>query len=287
MYKEKTEWPNGAKCAAMITVNLSAELFWLYVDPSCHDKPKTLSMGQYGMTNGLDRVLQVLDDKDVKATFFVPGKIAEIYEGYIRKIILRGHEIACSGYEYINFGIEDAEKQEKDIKHGMEILERIYGKKPLGFRASVGELTLDTLKIAHKYGIRYSSNLSNDDRPYYLSINESVDMLEIPIHWALYDLPYFAFNYNPAFPAGQSRIANYSGVLSNWKEEFEGFYEYGLGYVLQLEPQTIGNPARIKILEDILEHIKAKDDVWFATGEQIYEYMANKSYNFKKTVDKK
>ncbi|MDW5299175.1 MAG: polysaccharide deacetylase, partial [Sedimentibacter sp.] len=240
---------------------------------TCKDKPKTLSMGQYGMTNGLERVLDVLDRKNIKATFFVPGKVAEIYESHIRNIVSRGHEIACSGYDYINFGLVGEDKQKQDIMQGVRSLEKIIGKKPLGFRAPVGELTMDTLRIARSCGMKYSSDLSDDDRPYSMDLGNGMSVLQIPVHWALYDLPYFAFNYTPAFPVGQGRIANYSGVLHNWKEEFEGFYNYGLCYVLQLEPQTIGNPARIKILEDILEYIGEKGNVWYATGEEMYKYM--------------
>ncbi len=34
MNLEKPKWPDGKKCAAMLTINLNAELFWLQIDPS-------------------------------------------------------------------------------------------------------------------------------------------------------------------------------------------------------------------------------------------------------------
>lgn len=43
-------------------------------------------------------------------------------------------------------------------------------------------------------GIEYSSNLCDDDRPYFKDLGQGETLLEIPIHWANYDLPYFAFN---------------------------------------------------------------------------------------------
>ena len=87
----------------------------------------------------------------------------------------------------------------------------------------------------------------------------------------MYDLPYFAFNYHPAFPAGQGRIANYTGVLNNWIDEFDGFREYGLNYVLCIDPAIIGSPGRVPLLEELLDHMKSFDDVWFATGKEIFE----------------
>ena len=47
----------------------------------------------------------------------------------------------------------------------------------------------------------YSSDLYDDDRPYFMKTNEKGDkILQIPQQWANFDLPYFAFNYRPAFP---------------------------------------------------------------------------------------
>ena len=66
MNLEKPKWPDGKKCAAMLTINLNAELFWLQIDPSCKDMPKTLSLGQYGMTRGVDRILSILKERGIK-----------------------------------------------------------------------------------------------------------------------------------------------------------------------------------------------------------------------------
>ena len=86
MNLEKPKWPDGKKCAAMLTINLNAELFWLQIDPSCKDMPKTLSLGQYGMTRGVDRILSILKERGIKGTFFTPGWVAEQYPDKLKKI---------------------------------------------------------------------------------------------------------------------------------------------------------------------------------------------------------
>ncbi len=265
-------WPSSKKCAAMITINLDAELFWIQVDPTVIDKPKARSMGQYGMTNGLPRVLEVLDKYGIKATFFVPGKIAEWYPEDLKTIVAKGHEIACRGYELTNMALLEPEEQREMLVKGIRNLEECTGEKVMGFRAPEGEVTMDTLEIARELGLVYSSTLMDDDRPYWNELDNERMQLEIPIHWVMYDLPYFAFNYHPAFPIGQGRMANYQGVVHNWIDEFEGYYERGLGYVLQVDPQTIGNPGKIGMLEEICEKILSKGDVWVATCKEMYEY---------------
>lgn len=271
MKLERPKWPENKKCSAMITINLNAELFWLQLDPTCKDMPKTLSLGQYGMTRGVDRILKILEERGIRATFFTPGWVAEQYPDKLKAIVEKGHEIAALGYHHEHMALLSEEEQESAIKKGIQAIEKVCGVTPKGFRSPEGELTLDTLRIAKKNGLVYSSNLCDDDRPYWKDLGED-KILEIPIHWVNYDLPYFAFNYHPAFPAGQGRIANYTGVLNNWKDEFFGCHEYGLCYVLQLDPAAIGAPGRIGLLEELLDYIETFDGVWWTTGEEMYEY---------------
>lgn len=272
MYSERPKWPQGKTCAAMITINLNAELFWLQIDPSCVNMPKTLSLGQYGMTRGVGRVMDVLEERGLFGTFFVPGWVAEQYPDRVREIRDRGHEIAALGYHHENMALLTEAEQEEAMEKSVAAIEAVCGVRPKGFRSPEGELTLDTLRIAKRLGMEYSSNLSDDDRPYMKELGDGEALLEIPIHWVNYDLPYFAFNYHPAFPAGQGRIANYTGVLSNWKDEFDGCREYGLCYVLQLDPAAIGAPGRIGLLEELLDHMRQNEDVWFATGSEMADY---------------
>ena len=126
------EWKGGARCAALITVNLDAENFWLAVDPDVRERPKTLSMGQYGMDRGLPRLLDLLDDLDIKATFFVPGSTAAAYAEKVKDVASRGHEIALRGCELLNWGLLPAERAEADMEKGAAVLANVVGAPPRG-----------------------------------------------------------------------------------------------------------------------------------------------------------
>ena len=52
--------------------------------------------------------------------------------------------------------------------------------------------------------------------------------------------------------------------------------EYGLCYVLQLDPAAIGAPGRIGLLEELLDYIDEFDSVWWTSGEEMYQYYQNK-----------
>ena len=262
-------WPYGKKAAGMITIDLDAELFWTAMDESVKDAPATLSLGKYGMKRGLDRMLVSLAERNLKATFFIPGMIAEKYPDQIRAVAEAGHEISFHGYSHENYGLMTDEQQQEDMRKGLAAIEGVTGKKPIGFRIPEGNMTPSTLEIAAKNGLIYDSSMLDDDLPYGIDFGEGLDdFVEIPMHWELHDLPYFAFNYIPLFPYGECRVARYSDVLDNWLTELKGYVNRGFCYVIKFDPQSIGNPTRIQMFEKVLDEMMAAD-MWIATGSEI------------------
>ena len=269
-------WPHQANCAAMITFNLDAEWFWMSLGDDSARRPKTLSMGEYGMKRGLQRVNEVIRFHRLPVTFFVPGKVAEKYPDQIKMLADEGCEMALHGYAHENFGLLKSIEMEEALEKGIKALEKATGKTPKGFRAPEGEMTAEIYQKLKEFGFDYSSSMFGDDRPYFVS-TPGCDrgILEIPAPWEINDFPYFAFNYTPAFPAGQGRIANYTQVLSIFIEEYKAYYRYGLCYVPQFDPQTIGTPGRIEILKDILKFILEQGNVWLCTGQDLTAYWTN------------
>ena len=79
--KPEMIWPHGKQSAAMLCVMLDAEFIWLAMDEKKYDTPKHRSMGEYGPKRGVDRILSLLEEFGVKATFFAPG----LSQKYIRR----------------------------------------------------------------------------------------------------------------------------------------------------------------------------------------------------------
>ena len=61
-------WPNGARVAVCLTFDVDNELL-----QRANPLPVPLSVGEYGATTGLPRILDVLDRHQVPATFFIPA----------------------------------------------------------------------------------------------------------------------------------------------------------------------------------------------------------------------
>ena len=94
-------WPEGKKCAVMLSVNLDAEFYGRIYYPGINvDEGDIMRLGKTGMEFGLPRLLDTLDNYGVKATFFIIGKegggAAEIY----RRIISDGHAAGNHTYSH-------------------------------------------------------------------------------------------------------------------------------------------------------------------------------------------
>jgi peptidoglycan/xylan/chitin deacetylase (PgdA/CDA1 family) len=106
--------------------------------------------------------LDWMQRRNVKCTFFVVGKIAEIYPNLIKRIIDQGHEIACHSYAHqpiINLGIENFKS---DLIKNIEVLEKAGAKNIIGYRAPTFSLTQQVnwvYKILDEHGIKYSSSV--------------------------------------------------------------------------------------------------------------------------------
>jgi polysaccharide deacetylase family protein (PEP-CTERM system associated) len=103
----------------------------------------------------IDLILEMLDDKKSKVTFFVLGWIAERHPSIIRKIHHEGHEIACHGYNHELVYSLSEENFKQDVLKAKNILEDIIGERIIGYRApnfSITDWAIDTLiSLEFKY----------------------------------------------------------------------------------------------------------------------------------------
>jgi peptidoglycan/xylan/chitin deacetylase (PgdA/CDA1 family) len=170
--------------------------------------------GRYDyLTDPTKRVLDLLDEYNLKATFFIVADITEHYPGLVEQISGRGHEIACHGLHHA-CKIHPKTKQPLILQEEFEvrtyrakqILEKASNQEIIGYRAPnayIAGWMIDSLK---KLGFKYDSSVSVnslynksdsllrnvDTRPYYPARgtlepgSSNNGILEIP--W-----PYFQF----------------------------------------------------------------------------------------------
>lgn len=90
------------------------------------------------------RVLDLLDELDTRATFFVLGWVAERWPGLVRDIARRGHEVASHGYAHRLVYKLGADGFRADVVRGKRILEEALGDRVTGFRAASWSIVAGT-----------------------------------------------------------------------------------------------------------------------------------------------
>jgi len=110
-----------------------------------------------GIERGLPLMLELLAKHDVPATFFVTGTAAERFPELIAEISQR-HEVSCHGYEHERFDALAVEEQRRRIEKATEILHKVTGTRPPGFRAPNFKLTAQTLAILEQIGYIYDAS---------------------------------------------------------------------------------------------------------------------------------
>ncbi|MBO3681035.1 polysaccharide deacetylase family protein [Streptomyces sp. NEAU-YJ-81] len=239
----RPRWPEGARCAVALTFTLDAELFWLRLHPSARHRPKTLSLGTYGIRRGVPRLLELLDEYALPATWFVPERTALHHPDAVRRIAAAGHEIAAAAPPVP--GETPTASVRETWSRTADLLESVAGVRPTGLRAAPGVLGDGHAALLDELGFGWSSSTHGDDRPHRLwSAGRPTPVVELPWLWEYADHPYFLYNGGPvAFPPGESRIAAYGDVLADWKDSFDAFRDHGLCWIPALDPQSIGKPA--------------------------------------------
>jgi len=110
----------------------------------------------------IEKLLLILDEYKVKATFFVLGWVAERYPVLIRTIFNDGHEIASHGFNHEMITRQSQDSFRQDIAAAKVVLEDITGSKVNGYRAptfSIINSSLWALGVLCEQGFSYDSSI--------------------------------------------------------------------------------------------------------------------------------
>ena len=151
--------------------------------------PADAPLGRHAsVTRTLPRILDLLDETGVRATFFVEGLNAELYPDALREIDAAGHEVAYHGWRHERWTELNPVEEQQLLQRGVRRLGDM-GLRPVGFRPPGGSLTRATPALLRELGFTYVSPDAD--------VAEPLEALKVlPFRWtltdALYYLPHFA-----------------------------------------------------------------------------------------------
>jgi peptidoglycan-N-acetylglucosamine deacetylase len=223
-----------------------------------------MSHQAYGPLVGVPRILDLLREYSLPATFFVPGWTADRYPQTVEAILADGHEVGHHSYAHYSPFAQTETEERADFERALESLRKL-GVEPEGFRCPSWEPGWRTPQLVAGYGLAYDSSLMDSDRPYLLETGAG-ELVELPVHWSLDDWEQYAYIPDPPF---RSAIESPAKVLDLWLSELDAMRRYDCLFVLTCHPFLSGRPHRVEVLRRVIEHALDAGDVRFSSCRDV------------------
>jgi peptidoglycan/xylan/chitin deacetylase (PgdA/CDA1 family) len=267
-------WPGGNRIA--VTFNIMHE--WESVPRSTAIRKREITHGaenidflalgarQYGANFGFQRLLDILDRFDVKATVLTSGLMAELFPETLKDAVQRGHEIACHHWDQRRHPFEytSMDEERNAIVQAIASIERATGQRPVGYMSPGPRPSPNTLGICASLGFNWNGDYCDSDIPYMIDVNGK-KILSVG-----YVRP--AYTDNDLMPFGLS------GALQQLKDEFDAHYEESARHPMKfryaMHNFTGGRPGMAKVFEKFLAYLKDHQGVWFCRCIDIANFWA-------------
>ena len=265
--KGNARWPEGYRMAVALTFDFQGGED---VRPDRNGKfdHEAWTQAEYGPNTGIWRILRILRESKVRATFMTCGGIAERYPEAVRAIVDEGHEVAGHGYHHEVARDLSRDEEREVIRRTTEMIFDRAGKRPAGWRSCTQ--STNSLELLMEQGYRWNSNSFSHDLPFLWEAGGR-KLVELPRQ-----------------PFGDGRIysrtdsGNPGNALSVWKPYFDELYDESgktPGFCpFQFHPYISSRPGRARALGDLVQHIKTHEGVWIATGSEIADWCLGQCY---------
>ena len=281
--EERIDWPDGAKMALSVVVNVEegseqtiargdrgmepVDELGIFIKAPIRNYANE-SNYLYGIKAGAPRVVKLLKQFDIMASWTVAALSLENHPEIAGAIVELGHEPVSHGWRWIHqFKFDEAQEREF-IRKAVTSIEQTCGARPHGWLSRY-MLTDNTRRLLIEEGFTYHMDDYSGDVPFWdRDTVPGKPMVIVPYQLDNNDMKMWT---DPAMTPDQwlaYAIHNFDQV---YREGTEGNSKL---MSLGLHLRIIGRPGRIWALEEFFKHVRKRRDVWVTTRLAVADHFA-------------
>lgn len=283
MREERMDLPGGAKMALSVVVNVEegseqtiargdkgmepVDELGIFIKAPIRNYSNE-SNYLYGIKAGAPRVVKLLKQFDIMASWTVAALSLENHPEIAEAIVELGHEPVSHGWRWVHQFRLNEEQEREFIRKAVTSIEKTCGVRPHGWLSRY-MLTDNTRRLLIEEGFSYHMDDYSGDVPFW--DRETVPakpMVIVPYQLDNNDMKMWT---DPAMTPEQ--------WLAYAKRNFDQVYREGVEgnpkmMSLGLHLRIIGRPGRIWALEEFFKHVRSHDGVWVTTRKAIADHYA-------------
>lgn len=268
--REGFSWPNGARIAVAMTClmeNWSGDkgppfsVQTTGLKPGTHDRA-AMTWGTYGSRNGVWRLLKILNENQVPATFIANAHSMEIAPDAVACMLKSGHEIA--GHSYTQDALMaymSPDEERATIEKCVGVFKKLTGAPPKGWLSPVLAFTAHTEELIAEAGFLWYGDYNHIDLPFCVKTNKG-----------------------PLVALPHSDFADHRVLRANPRDWFD-VYKDTFDYLYANEPTAFlnitvhchfgGRPLMAAQIDRILKYIRGFSGAWLVRHDELAEWVKN------------
>ena len=270
--RKPVSWPDGRKLA--LWINVALQYFPLnqagkpFAPPggmtTAYPDLRHYTLREYGNRVGVFRVLKALDRFNICASFAINSRLAERYPYLIQRIVDRGDEILCHGWDMDtpHYGGMSKSEEADVIAQSLNVLRDATQRDIKGWISPGKSQSENTPELLASNGIDYMCDWINDDMPYSFR-TPAGEITAMPLSTELEDRFIIVANQHSEAEYADQLCDACDYLLTEAKEQG------GRLLALNIHPWVLGQPHRIGRLEQALEYITSQNGIWSASPGEI------------------
>lgn len=264
-------WPGGKRVALWVVPNI--EFYELLPPPhrardpwprTPHPDVMSYATRDYGNRVGLWRLFDVMDRHAIRCTVSLNLAVFEHFPEIFEACEHRRWDYLCHGIYNTRYLYGLSEEEEREVvRECVATFRQLTGRQLAGWLSPGLSYTLNTPDLVAEAGIRYYCDWLHDDQPFPMKVRSG----------RLLSLPYSVDLNDTVLHRQGHEGEEFARMI---RDHFDTLYREGetSGRVMciAIHPYVVGQPHRLRHLDEALAYIRAHDDVWFATGEEIADW---------------